>query len=159
MSQNFRTEFQQSISDLGRYFMPSEAAQGTKRVLSLATVGFGLAGAFYVRYFNPTTQGIFPRCPFNLVTGLYCPGCGLTRAFHQLLHGNIIGAIDYNIMILFWAPFLTYLGISLLFIGIRGKGLPHFIPPNWLVMSFVVVMMCFWVLRNIPVYPFNVLAP
>jgi hypothetical protein len=154
-----KQEIENSFAELGRYFVPSQATQGTKRALALGAVGIGLAGAFYVRHFNPTTQGIFPKCPFYLVTGCYCPGCGLTRAFHQLLNGNIIAALDYNIMVSFWVPFFTYLGISLLLIGIRGKGLPRFIPPNVLIWSFVIFLMVFWVVRNIPVYPFNLLAP
>lgn len=159
MSQNFKSEFQQSLSELGRYFMPSQPVQGMTRVLSLGAVGVGLAGAFYVRHFNPTTQGIFPPCPFFLITGCHCPGCGLTRGFHQLLNGNIIGALDYNILILFWAPFLSYVGISLLLTGIRGRGLPRAMPPNFLIWTFVVVMITFWIARNLPVYPFNWLAP
>lgn len=156
---SMKQEIENSFAELGRHFVPSQRMEGTKRALAFGAIGLGLAGAFYVRHFNPSAQGIFPRCPFNLLTGMYCPGCGLTRAFHQLLNGNILGALDYNIMVLFWVPFFTYLGISLLLIGIRGRGLPHFIPPNWLVMFFVVAMMVFWVVRNIPVYPFNLLAP
>ena len=127
--------------------------------MAFAGVGIGLAGAWYLRHFNPVTQGIFPKCPFNLLTGLHCPCCGLTRAFHQFLNGNIVAAIDYNVLVLFWVPFLAYVGVSLLLTGIRGKGLPQLVPPAYLVYTFVAVMMVFWVVRNIPVYPFNVLAP
>lgn len=157
MSQNFRNEVGQSLGELTRPL--SQTSEGTKRILALAAVGAGLTGMFLVRHFNPVTQGFFPKCPFNLLTGLHCPGCGLTRGFHQLLNGDILGALDYNVMILFWAPFLSYVGISLLLTGIRGKGLPQIAPPNFLIWSFIIVMMIFWVVRNIPVYPFNVLAP
>lgn len=35
-------------------------------------------------------------CIFNKVTGLCCPGCGGTRAFRALLHGQILRSIyDY----------------------------------------------------------------
>jgi hypothetical protein len=154
-----KQEIENSFAELGRYFTPSQTMEGTKRALALGAVGLGMAGVFYIRHFNPSTQGIFPRCPFNLLTGLHCPGCGITRAFHQLFNGNIIGALDYNIMILFWVPFLSYLGVSLLLIGIRGRGLPRFIPPNFLITFFVVFLMVFWVVRNLPFYPFTVLAP
>lgn len=137
----------------------SQTSEATKRILSLAAVGAGLTGMFLVRHFNPTQQSFFPKCPFNLITGFHCPGCGLTRGFHQLLNGDIMGALDYNILILFWAPFLSYVGISLLLTGVRGKGLPRVAPPSFLVYGFITVLMVFWVVRNIPVYPFNVLAP
>lgn len=35
-------------------------------------------------------------CPFRQVTGLPCPGCGLTRGFVCIGHGNIAQAIDFN---------------------------------------------------------------
>lgn len=33
---------------------------------------------------------IMPPCIFHSVTGLYCPGCGGTRAVSALLHGHIV---------------------------------------------------------------------
>lgn len=35
-------------------------------------------------------------CPFNMLTGLPCPGCGMTRAVNALLHGNWSQAITYH---------------------------------------------------------------
>ena len=47
-----------------------------------------LAGAVYVRAVDPARGGAYPACPFRRVTGLWCPGCGMTRAFHHLLSGE-----------------------------------------------------------------------
>lgn len=41
-------------------------------------------------------------CPFRAVTGLPCPGCGMTRAFCALGHGDLSGAFGYNVL----APFV-----------------------------------------------------
>jgi len=41
-------------------------------------------------------------CPFRAVTGLPCPGCGMTRAFCALGHGDLSGAFGYNAL----APFV-----------------------------------------------------
>ncbi|MDY6834005.1 MAG: DUF2752 domain-containing protein [Chloroflexota bacterium] len=41
-------------------------------------------------------------CIFHHLTGLDCPGCGMTRAFHALSHGNPGEAWTYNI----FSPFL-----------------------------------------------------
>jgi hypothetical protein len=46
-------------------------------------------------------------CPFRRVTGLLCPGCGLTRATLHLLHGRVRTALDYHPL----APALLLAGI------------------------------------------------
>lgn len=35
-------------------------------------------------------------CPFRLLTGLLCPGCGLTHAFVHLTHGDLGLAFDHH---------------------------------------------------------------
>lgn len=39
---------------------------------------------------------LFYRCPFKLITGLDCPGCGLTRAFCSILLGDFQAAVMYH---------------------------------------------------------------
>ena len=43
--------------------------------------------------FNPSDIAIFPKCPFLLLTGLKCPGCGSQRAIHSLLHFSIFDVV------------------------------------------------------------------
>lgn len=141
------------------YLTEPQTASGKTRILALTGVGLAAAGALYVRHFNPTTNGIFPACPFNAITGLYCPGCGLTRGYHQLFNGHILAALDYNPLIVLWTPILVYLGISYFLLGVRGKSLPLYMPSNPVLISLLVLLITFWVLRNIPFYPFTILAP
>lgn len=48
-------------------------------------------------------------CPFRLVTGFDCPGCGGTRAVLCLVHGRLIGALHYNaFLVLVPLAYLTY---------------------------------------------------
>src|ERR1700743_3243391 len=63
------------------------------------TFGIVLITALLVVYFlyNPVKYRFFPKCPFYSLTGFACPGCGSQRAIYNLLHGNILKAIRFNV--------------------------------------------------------------
>jgi len=130
-----------------------------KRILAgagIATVG---AGAFLVGYFNPTTAGFFPLCPLYSLTGIHCPGCGLTRGFHALFHGDFLTALHYNALLPIFVFLFGFLFVSMLLIAVRGRGLSwRFFSPASLYGLLVLAAM-FFVLRNLPFYPFTLLAP
>ena len=42
-------------------------------------------------------------CPFQRFTGLYCPGCGGTRALKALLHGDLLLSLQYHPLVLYTA--------------------------------------------------------
>src|SRR5690606_39384647 len=66
-----------------------------------------LGAATYIYYtYDPAAHSWFPRCPFNALTGLDCPGCGSHLAVHAILHGDFRDAFCYNALLL---PFITYL--------------------------------------------------
>ena len=54
----------------------------------------------------------FLKCPFHWLTGLNCPGCGLQRMIHCLLHGDIAGAFHYNAMAFVFLPILVLLALA-----------------------------------------------
>lgn len=54
---------------------------------------------------------LHPACLFRQAFHIPCPGCGLTRAFHSLLAGDLYGAWVYNPLI-FAAGFLYWLILS-----------------------------------------------
>jgi len=98
-------------------------------------------------------------CPFNALAGLHCPGCGTLRAAHQLLHLHLASALGLNPLMVLSTPFLGYALLSRVMIGIRGKPLPKvFVPPAW-IWALLGIIIAFWILRNIPAYPFSLLAP
>jgi len=61
------------------------------------------AGLLYLQVWLPLT-GIGIPCVFHLATGLYCPGCGITRAALSLLHGQLAPAFRYNPLVFTLAP-------------------------------------------------------
>ncbi len=65
-----------------------------------------VAGIVYYA-FNPNIPAqLFPKCPFHLLTGLQCPACGLQRAFHCLLHGEFMRALQFNYFFIISIPLL-----------------------------------------------------
>lgn len=130
-----------------------------ERILAGAGIPAATAGAFVVGYFNPVTTGFFPVCPLYQLTGLNCPGCGLTRGFHALFHGDLSGALHFNALLPVYLFVFAYLFVSLVSIAVRGRGIQlNILRPN-LIWSFFIIAMVFGVVRNFPVYPFTLLAP
>lgn len=113
-----------------------------------------LAGAAYLFVFEPGKTGFFPACPFRLLTGFTCPGCGTTRALHQILHGDFAAAFVLNPVLVLAIPFLVFALLRYSVIVMRG-GVPR---PNALPAPFIyvifVVIVSFWIFRNTPFYPF-----
>lgn len=125
---------------------------------TLLTLVIITASVVLFRY-NPATSGLYPSSPFRVLTGLYCPGCGTLRGLHQLLHGQLITAFGLNPLMIISLPFLTCSYINYGFEAIRGKALlTIFIPPK-LIWFLLQAIMAYWVVRNIPLSPFNWLAP
>jgi hypothetical protein len=134
-------------------------ASNIQRILAAAGVFAGSAAVFLVAYFNPVTAGFFPVCPLYRLTGLNCPGCGMTRGFHALFHGDILGALHFNLFTPFYFLLFAYLGVSMFLLAARGRGLPLKIARPGLAYGFVALLLVFGVVRNLPYYPFTFLAP
>jgi len=116
------------------------------------------AGAILLLYFFVEPKnGNLPKCFFHELTGLYCPGCGVQRSFHALLNGHILTAIDYNLLFILFLPLIIYFILAFAL----GKKHPYssFIYKSAFSFTVVIVVVSFWVLRNIPYNPFSWLAP
>ena len=92
-----------------------------------------------------------PLCTFHVLTGLECPGCGATRATHELLHGRLLAALHYNALWVLSLPLAAYLAISELRVLAGRRPLPGDLPRRtWFWLSAVTVAILFFVLRNLP---------
>ena len=126
----------------------------------VSLAGLAAAGLSLVYVTDPSQPNIYPVCPFFGLTGCYCPGCGTLRAIHQLLHGNLSGAVGYNLFAVASLPFIAYsfAAGALRAFHLRGTPAPIFVPHR-LIWALLAAIIAFWVLRNLPVGPFAVLAP
>ncbi len=113
-----------------------------------------LAGSIYLYVFEPGKTGFFPVCLFRALTGFTCPGCGSTRAMHQILHGHFIAAFMLNPLLLLAFPFLLFAFVRYSVVVMRG-GIPrrNTIPASFIYALFAIVV-SFWIFRNTPIYPF-----
>ena len=72
----------------------------TRRRRIAAPVGVAAAaigGAVLLRVRDPRTSTYLP-CPFHALTGLWCPGCGATRAIGDLTRGDLAAAASSNVV-------------------------------------------------------------
>ncbi|HEV2837474.1 MAG TPA: DUF2752 domain-containing protein [Pyrinomonadaceae bacterium] len=113
-----------------------------------------IAGAIYLFLFEPGRSGFFPVCVFRALTGLTCPGCGTTRALHEITHGHFKAAFMLNPLLLLASPFLIYAFLRYSVIVMRG-GMPrrNALPAPYIYAIFYIVV-GFWIFRNTPFYPF-----
>ena len=131
----------------------------TERILASAGMLAAAAGVFVVSYFNPTTAGFFPVCPLHATTGLNCPGCGLTRGFHALFHGDVFGALHFNVLLPIYLLVGIYFFVSLGLIVVRGRGLSYNVFKPQILWGFLIVLLVFGIVRNLPFFPFTLLSP
>lgn len=99
-------------------------------------------------------------CLLHEYTGLHCPGCGMTRATHAFFHGDLAAAFGFNPLGMILLPLALVALIPELIGWLRGTPPPWRMPLGkrgaWILVGLVIA---FAVLRNIPVPPFQWLAP
>lgn len=112
-----------------------------------------LAGTAYVTAVDPEAGVGFLPCPFRTLTGLWCPGCGLTRATHHLFRGDLGQALRFNlfVVLILGGLAVTWLVWTLHVAGRPLRRITHV--PNWAYAGAITVLAAFAVVRNLPFVP------
>jgi hypothetical protein len=133
---------------VGAVGSPGRGKRVTAPVLVAAAV-LGASVVLHVR--DPHRSGSYLFCPWFLLTGTYCPGCGGLRAVNDLTRGDLSGAASSNLLfvgsipllLLFWSRWLVD----------RWRGVRHVVAPRRAVLlasAFGALAVVFWVVRNLP---------
>jgi hypothetical protein len=133
----------------------------TRAQVALAACACGGATAFLYAV-DPNRHAVYPQCLLYNATGIYCAGCGATRAFYALLHGRILEALHDNVLFIAVLPLVLYVAGSHLLAAWRANAWPA-IPVDrrfaWRGAVLFVLMMAFMLARNLPGAPFEWLRP
>jgi hypothetical protein len=145
---------------MGGHDIAERRAQARRaRITPPVVLGAAVLGAAVVLHLrDPHQSGSYLFCPWLLLTGTYCPGCGGLRAVNYLTHGNVAAALSSNALFVGSLPLLVWLWTRWLSDRWRGRQrqVEGRVVLGWAVV-FGVGATAFWVLRNLP--GLAVLAP
>src|SRR5260221_133327 len=134
----------------------------TRAQIALTTCACAGASAFLFAV-DPQRHAVYPQCLLYNTTGIYCAGCGATRALHALFHGRVIEALHDNLLFVAALPVLLYLAASYLLPAWRENAWPEIFVDDRRVIRrgvwVVGLMLGFMALRNLPGWPFDWLRP
>ncbi|CAM3973764.1 DUF2752 domain-containing protein [Nocardiopsis rhodophaea] len=110
----------------------------------------GIAGAIMVHFIDPHEPGHYPTCPWLMLTGTFCPGCGTMRAVNALTNLDLFGALRMNILTIALLPFMAYSYAKWVYYSFRPPTGPvKAAHPVWLWLLLGAIL-AFWVVRNLP---------
>ncbi len=131
------------------------AVRGGLLALAAAAAGF----VYLLATVRPGEDTFYLRCQFHTLTGLHCPGCGTTRALHALLNGRPLDAVAYNALFPFVLPVVVWAFIHSVRVSRGSATADRGRYARYGFRILVVVVIAYGVLRNLPWYPFTLLAP
>jgi len=119
----------------------------------------GLGAAVLLYFRNPHVPGAYPPCPFHYLTGLWCPGCGVTRGIHDVMHGRFLEGLLQNPLLMLFLPFAVIWGGRAAWrLFVDPTAAPIVLKDKWIKVGLIVVLI-YGILRNLPWWPFTILAP
>lgn len=115
----------------------------------------------YYNFYGVNGEQWSIKCQFHDITGWLCPGCGGQRAFYYVLHGHLLYALRCNVLIVILMPFLLlcyYILVQRYVVGDTKYQRFLNLKP-WYAYFILILLLLFFILRNIPISPFTLLAP
>lgn len=126
-----------------------------KRILKVVFFFLTIVSIIVIYYYIFKKFGIAIPCLFHKITGLHCPGCGLTRMLIALWKGNIKEAFMYNQLLFILLPFFLIDVIYSIYLYITAKEdqirkrIPKYVPT-----ILMIVLLIWGVIRNLSIFPY-----
>jgi hypothetical protein len=99
--------------------------------------------------------GPLPVCPTKALFGIDCPGCGSLRMIYCLLHGDVLGAARFNAVGLVSVLFLLWAFGAWTYGRIVDRRIVSWQHQRWAAMVALVLVLAWFVVRNLPMAPFT----
>ena len=126
----------------------------TRTAVVGATAVCASLGVAVLRVFD--ANALWP-CAFHALTGLHCPGCGLTRMLHALVHGDVARAWSMNPLAMIALPLLAAMLVQWWWgKPVLPARLDRYAHDG---RVWIVALVVFGVLRNLPFAAFAWMAP
>ena len=123
-----------------------------QRVKLPALLAGGVLGASLLLHFrDPHVSASYGFCPWLLLTGTHCPGCGGLRAVNDLTHGDLVAAASSNLLFVGAIPLLVVLWVR--WVRDRWYDLHRATASSRGYLyagALAAVALTFWVVRNTP---------
>lgn len=100
---------------------------------------------------DPHRSGSWGYCPWLLLTGTQCPGCGGLRAVNDLTNGDVAAAASSNLLFVASLPMVAFLWARTVLD--RWRGTVRALPARRAALAsgaFLALALLFAVVRNLP---------
>ncbi len=115
-----------------------------------ASLALVVPAVFVLYAVDPAQHMVTPPYPYKFLTGLACPGCGLTRCIHAVLQGEVALAFGFNPWIFVALPAAAAFAVLPRVTG-EARAVRLRTALAWVMLA---VTLIFWAWRNTSVYPF-----
>lgn len=133
-----------------------ERPLGRRLAAPIGVAALAVASCTYLAFINPNEAGHYPVCPSRAIFGIDCPGCGGMRGMYCLMHGDVSGAMNHNVLLLAVVPLAVVFWVWWLIRSVQGRRpsvtARQFRFRNRTLIISLVLMLAFGVVRNFVPY-------